>query len=701
MMSKLRRISGGRRAILRLFAVLSAGAVAMSGATLKITGTGWWENRTLKRDLINLRPEIREGTIDANALEDVVFYVMTHVASRGFLEPEVEALVRRADGSEFTHRFDSHFTQILPRPLQAEHVELRVKRGVRYRFAEVTVTGSEPVMSTERAQELIVAKLGLLNSAANQVFTPERLQTGLGRIELVLRDEGYAEAVARVTTETRDPSTGRVAVDVEVDLGPRWDIGTVEVIDPENIAADVDLVRTGVWNQTWEQDQMRLLRNAYLEAGYPDVRVDATAEPENQPGESRLVAVRFVVQPGPRVIAGPVRFEGAGDVRAEVMNRRVLLGAGEPLDTLAVEQARRRLSRLRAFRRVTVRYEPRDGATRAPVFHLQRRPPWETSLLFGWGSYERLRGGVEFAGNNLFNRAHTLRVEAMASTLSQRGEAVYTVPEIYGETVDANVRLFGLDREEFAFTREEFGGSVSVSHRELPVFDAVGTVGYTFQNLRSSDNELGTARSDLVESRSGSLTFTLNRDRRDNPLTPREGLRWFTQLEWADQALGGEVAYQRLELGASWHRPVTDTAWLHVGVSHGTVWTLGEDSDANLPVNKRFYPGGEHSYRGVPNGEGVPINANGDYVGAKTFTLVNLEVEQALTERLNVVLFYDGLAASARLDDSPWDDMLHAVGAGLRYDLFIGPVRLEYGHNLNPRPVDPSGTWHFSLGFPF
>ena len=31
----------------------------------------------------------------------------------------------------------------------------------------------------------------------------------------------------------------------------------------------------------------------------------------------------------------------------------------------------------------------------------------------------------------------------------------------------------------------------------------------------------------------------------------------------------------------------------------------------------------------------------------------------------------------------------------------IGPVRLEYGHNLNPREQDPSGTLHLSVGFPF
>ena len=42
-----------------------------------------------------------------------------------------------------------------------------------------------------------------------------------------------------------------------------------------------------------------------------------------------------------------------------------------------------------------------------------------------------------------------------------------------------------------------------------------------------------------------------------------------------------------------------------------------------------------------------------------------------------------------------------SVGGGLRWKTIIGPIRVEYGYNLNPRPKDPTGTLLFSLGFPF
>ena len=41
------------------------------------------------------------------------------------------------------------------------------------------------------------------------------------------------------------------------------------------------------------------------------------------------------------------------------------------------------------------------------------------------------------------------------------------------------------------------------------------------------------------------------------------------------------------------------------------------------------------------------------------------------------------------------------MGIGVRYQTLIGPLRAEYGHNLNPRTGDPSGTLLFSIGYPF
>ena len=85
----------------------------------------------------------------------------------------------------------------------------------------------------------------------------------------------------------------------------------------------------------------------------------------------------------------------------------------------------------------------------------------------------------------------------------------------------------------------------------------------------------------------------------------------------------------------------------------------------------------------------------------KSYLLLNLELEQALTKTWSAILFFDALGETASLADYPFAERLFSAGVGLRYQTLIGPVRLEYGHNLNPRQADPAGTLHFSVGFPF
>ena len=68
---------------------------------------------------------------------------------------------------------------------------------------------------------------------------------------------------------------------------------------------------------------------------------------------------------------------------------------------------------------------------------------------------------------------------------------------------------------------------------------------------------------------------------------------------------------------------------------------------------------------------------------------------------MSLVGFVDGVGFAEHLRDYPVNEALYSAGGGLRWRSIVGPVRLEYGYNLNRRGGDPHGTLHFSLGFPF
>ena len=62
------------------------------------------------------------------------------------------------------------------------------------------------------------------------------------------------------------------------------------------------------------------------------------------------------------------------------------------------------------------------------------------------------------------------------------------------------------------------------------------------------------------------------------------------------------------------------------------------------------------------------------------------EVRAALGAKLGGVVFLD--AGNVWTGSSGFDlgDLRYAAGLGLRYRTVVGPIRLDYGHQLNPIP---------------
>lgn len=671
-------------------------------AKIEVNGLGWFRNYEQRRALERLLGSERGPVLDAGAIEDAEFLLMSALVEQGYLKPEIRTRIRQPDGQQSSHVFDATLETTLPRSLRAVEVALDVERGERFRFDEVEFRGLHAV-PVEEAREYFIGERVLLRRGAAQLYSPARLRRAADGLEDQLRRLGFAEATVRTDDVQIDEKTGDVDVVVQVQEGVRW--RAVELRTEGGGREAEGLVLQPLvgqpWTHYWEQDVAELIRKHFYRQGHPDVSVRMRRQPGAESRGEIPVSVTATIEPGPRVTVGTVRFEGARKTAEKILARRVRLQPGELLNPLALEQARFRLGRLGIFDRVDLRYEPATGPVRDPVFRLVEGREMEASLLLGYGSYEQLRGGVELRQMNLFGRAHQTRLLLVQSMKSSRGEYSYTVPELFGESLDGTARLFGLQRQETSFLRQEYGANFTVA---APVrwLGANASVGYTFQALRNQDNTLTTRTDDDQQVTAASVDLNLVRDRRDDPLRPRRGYRWFAQAETASRFFGGSVDYQRIEFGGSYHRAWGRGRWIHLGLNHGAITTFGSQTDdSELPVNKRFFPGGDNSIRGFQEGEAAPRGADGRFIGAKTFLLVNAEFEQALTAKWSLVAFVDALGMAVRLADYPFAEDLYAVGVGVRYQTLIGPLRVEYGRNLNPRARDPGGTLLFSVGFPF
>lgn len=669
-------------------------------ATFSVDGTGFLRDRELQQALKRLLRAELTAYLDSNAIEDAAVILVSALSEEGFQDPELRILATLADGTQLDRRFDPTFAAPLPRPLQAREVKFQLTPGVRSFVADVQFSGLTAI-PLRQARGFFRTDATLLATARTNAYSPGKFGRGIDNLLGELRQQGFVAAQVKAEKGETAPEGG-IRFNVTVQQGERWEVGSVLYQRSEDETVPLPSGAQWVgrpWSPTLQEDVREAVRQAYYRRGFPDVGVFVEAEADGRVGDAVNALVIATVVSGPSVKVGEVRFVGRKATQASVLRRRVELKPGDPLDPVVLERARYRISRLGVFDSVDLRYEPTEGEVRDPVFTLREGPRYETHLLMGFGSYEQLRAGVEHRQMNIFGLAHQSRLELVQSMKSTSGDYSYTVPELFGESLDGTARLFGLLREEIAFTRQEFGLNLSLRR---PVRQIGGDVkaGYTLQALRNRRNSLSTQFTDDRQVIVASVNLGIFGDTRDNPIRPRRGYHWSTQVEAADPMFGGESTYQRFEFGGAYHTSWGAGRWIHVGLSQGII-TTGGSADTTLPVNKRFYPGGDNSIRGYQTGEAAPRSADGRFIGAKSFLLLNLELEQAVTPTWSAVVFVDALGTAVTLRDLPFTERLYAAGLGVRYQTLIGPLRLEYGRNLNRRPADPSGTWQISIGYPF
>jgi outer membrane protein assembly factor BamA len=676
---------------------------APPAAKFSVSGYGILGNLRL-RHIINLLeiPNGRPEFFDADFMEDSALILESKLRGDGYLKPQITIRVIKDDGTRAQYVWNE--SETLPRPLRVRRVEFHIRRGVLYHYKDLQFTGLT-AMRESRAETYFIETSGLIPLKKNRFFSPEHLRRSVASLAEVLDRMGFQEQSVTVGMTNQDDRTGNVSVRIDVDQGPKFIVRSVrqEVLFPDTSTnAPVDL-RTNRpmrnYSKLWEQDFTHGIKTNYYARGYPDTSVAMQTEGRKPVGTNVLLDLLARVTTGPRVRTGDVTFEGNKRTRESILARRVPLQTGDWLNRLQAERGQYRIARLGVFDSVQLSYQTVSSNLWDVHYDLKEGKQIEISPLFGFGSYDLVRGGVEVQQYNLWGLAHNSDLTLIQSVKSSIANYTYSVPQIFGQDFDAFATANYLRRQEISFLRTEYGGGAGV-RRNFRDIATDTSLRYNFGILQATEQSANFVQEGAQNPLVGEFIFDIRHDRRDSPLDPRRGYELLANTEIASQELGGTANFQRLELGASYHIPLGNSEWLHLGLRHGLVGTTGVTSN-NLPFVRRFFPGGENSVRGYQEGEASPRNAQGQIIGAETATVGNFEFEQGLTPKWSVVGFLDAVEFAENLNHYPGDTALFSAGGGIRWHTIIGPVRVEYGHNLNPRKFDPSGEIQFSLGFPF
>ena len=100
-----------------------------------------------------------------------------------------------------------------------------------------------------------------------------------------------------------------------------------------------------------------------------------------------------------------------------------------------------------------------------------------------------------------------------------------------------------------------------------------------------------------------------------------------------------------------------------------------------------------------------PKDSSGTRIGGNLQLLANVEYTVPLFFGIRAAAFFDvgnvwgpDIPAGQKFDIT---DLHYAAGMGFRWTSPFGPIRVDYGLNLNPGPKDKFGNFNFSVGSAF
>ncbi|HUK33310.1 MAG TPA: outer membrane protein assembly factor, partial [Vicinamibacterales bacterium] len=193
----------------------------------------------------------------------------------------------------------------------------------------------------------------------------------------------------------------------------------------------------------------------------------------------------------------------------------------------------------------------------------------------------------------------------------------------------------------------------------------------------------------------------------DNILNPHSGYQLTLAFEQAGQLLPGTFKFTQVTGEARHYLPFgTRVVWAN-RAQFGNLAAATSDP-ATVPFSRKFFLGGANSIRGWGIYEVSPL-ADGLPVGGNSMFLFSSEARAIIHGNFGAVAFLDTGNVWANSWAVNLGDLRYAVGSGLRYTTPVGPLRIDFGYQLNPIPgllvngSPQTRRWrvHFSIGQAF
>jgi outer membrane protein insertion porin family len=559
-------------------------------------------------------------------------------------------------------------------------------------------------------------------------FVAADMEEGTHLVQRFYVAEGFLDAAVDPPRYKFQEQSNEVDVVVPVHEGRQYFFGHVSftgqtIYGAEALRAEIGDLLQRPYTDARVADVPRRLQAYFKARGYYDVKVDATGAPEE--AVNGRVPVQIALSPGSVYHFDGVTVNGLTRLHPSFVTKRFTRLEGKTYSPDVLDERFRTLMKTGQFNLLQIKPVPIDGNLLRLDISAEEAKSKEFGFWIGFDTYEGALAGVQIGDRDLFGYGRPVTASIEISQRSYKGEILYQDPFFLDTDFVFTARAGALTFNYDGYTKFELGGRLELS-RKITKNEEAALV-FSVRHVKITDSEI---RPDFLlgprEYQVDTIGLTNTLDFRESPYVNPRGFLINNTLDLAPSALGSDIEYVRgtmrvgyyLPFGPKpltpgvvedqptgtplqrWFRQSSIAFGARAGIVH-SLTTSGAGEATAIPIDERFFNGGATTVRSFGERDLGPHDNHGHPVGGEFFTVFNVEYTFPIFGELQGAIFTDAGNLLPTSEDVGLRDMRYAIGAGLRYKLPVGPIRLDYGINPNPHQDEDFGAFHFSFGFAF
>jgi outer membrane protein insertion porin family len=658
---------------------------------------------------------VKEGdTASEAAMEADRQKILDYYAGKGYSDVEV------------AYKLDSNDNQGTARVLYTvnEGGKTAIKT-VRFEGnSKVSTSDLKGVIKTRKYRTLLspILKTGRLNQ--------DQLSEDAAAIREFYQNRGFSDVQVREPVVNR--LNGKVEIVFQITEGAPYKVGKVTFrggrLFPETEFQRVTRLRSGAfYSPAAVQADIKALQDLYGGRGYVDFQSGARPSP----GGDHITDLTYTMEEGAPAYVGRINITGNTRTKDKVVRRELALAPGEVFSTVRLDASKARLNNLNYFSKVDL-YPSETGNPAERDLNVVLEEKRTGSLNFGAGfsSVDSLLGFAEITqGNfdagrwpNFTGGGQKFRTRVQYG--AQRKDVVISLTEPYflDRKLSVGGELFYHDNSfnSNLYSSQSMGFDLS-ARKPLTEF-AFGRLGYRVEQVQLRDVDATQVPQEVTDLRkAGALVKSqiyggVTYDTRDSLFLTRKGERLDFSTFVTGGPLTGDIQIYGFNAEASKYFLFKWDTILTLNAQAGVVDFWGSDSSKlGVPLYDRLFLGGANDMRGFrfrrvggrggkDVGKRIVDPTTQEPLGGQTLARLTAEYTAPVIDKVRAAVFYDAGFVNADPFDFSGSAFNADAGIGLRLDLPIGPVRIDYGV---PLKIDPAfgdskrGRFQFNVGYQF